>query len=158
MEAVVIAGAVRTPIGRYLGALKDVTTYELGALVLNEAVKRAGVDPATVDEVIMGQSYQNGESVNIARMSLLAAGWPVGIPGITLERRCCSGLDAVCCHENSKRLCRYRGCRRGRKHEPDGILYSRRIHEMGSGRTSRSQMGIYGQGARVAFHVGNSLV
>jgi acetyl-CoA C-acetyltransferase len=96
MEAVVIAGAVRTPIGRYLGALRDVTAYELGALVLNEAVKRAGVDPERVDEVIMGQSYQNGESVNIARMALLAAGWPVEVPGITLERRCCSGLDAVC--------------------------------------------------------------
>jgi len=96
MEAVLIAGAVRTPIGRYLGALKDTTPYELGALVLNEAVKRAGVDPTMVDEVIMGQSYQNGESVNIARMSLLAAGWPVKVPGITLERRCCSGLDALC--------------------------------------------------------------
>ena len=96
MERVVIAGAVRTPIGRYLGALKDVPAYELGALVLNEAVKRAKVDPEKVEEVIMGQSYQNGESVNIARMSLLAAGWPVEIPGITLERRCCSGLDAVC--------------------------------------------------------------
>ncbi len=96
MEKVVIVGAVRTPIGRYLGSLKEVSAYELGALVLNEAVRRAAIDPAAVDEVIMGQSYQNGESVNIARMSLLAAGWPVEIPGITLDRRCCSGLDAVC--------------------------------------------------------------
>lgn len=96
MESVVIAGAVRTPIGRYLGALKEVPAYELGALVLGEAVNRAKLDPEAVDEVIMGQSYQNGESVNIARMSLLAAGWPVEIPGITLDRRCCSGLDAVC--------------------------------------------------------------
>ena len=96
MEKVVIAGAVRTPIGRYLGALREIPTYELGALVLNEATKRAKVEAATVDEVIMGQSYQNGESVNIARMALLAAGWPVEIPGITLDRRCCSGLDAIC--------------------------------------------------------------
>ena len=96
MENVVIVSAVRTPIGRYLGALREVVAYELGALVLNAAVTRATVDPAMVDEVIMGQSYQNGESVNIARVSLLAAGWPVEIPGITLDRRCCSGLDAIC--------------------------------------------------------------
>src|SRR5208337_3554555 len=96
MEEVVIVGAVRTPIGRYLGALREVTAYELGALVLNEAVNRAGVKPAWVDDVIMGQSYQNGESVNIARMALLAAGWPMEVPGITFDRRCCSGLDSIC--------------------------------------------------------------
>jgi acetyl-CoA C-acetyltransferase len=96
METVVIVSAVRTAIGRYLGALKEVPAYELGALVLNEATKRAEVEPAHVDEVIMGQSYQSGESVNIARMALLAADWPVAIPGITLDRRCCSGLDAIC--------------------------------------------------------------
>jgi acetyl-CoA C-acetyltransferase len=95
MEEVVIASGVRTPIGSYLGALSDLPAYKLGALVLNEAVKRANVDPATVDDVIMGQSYQNGESVNIARMSLLAADWPVETTGITLDRRCCSGLDSI---------------------------------------------------------------
>jgi acetyl-CoA C-acetyltransferase len=79
-----------------MGVLKDIPAYDLGALVLNEAVKRAGIDPAQVDEVILGQSYQNGEYVNIARMSLLKAGWPDSIPGITLDRRCCTGLDAVC--------------------------------------------------------------
>lgn len=94
-HAVIVAG-VRTPIGRYLGGLRDVAAHDLGALVLNAAVERAGIDPAQVEEVVMGQSYQNGESVNIARMSLLAAGWPVTVPGITLDRRCCSGLDAVC--------------------------------------------------------------
>lgn len=96
MERVVIAGAVRTPIGKYTGALREIPGYELGALVLNETVKRAGIEPELVDEVIMGQSYQNGESVNIARVSLLAAGWPVDIPGITIDRRCCSGLDSIC--------------------------------------------------------------
>ena len=96
MEEVVIVGAVRTPIGRYLGALREVAAYELGALVLNEAVKKARVEPAWVDDVIMGQSYQNGESVNIARMALLAAGWPMEVPGITFDRRCCSGLDSIC--------------------------------------------------------------
>ena len=96
MGDVYIVSAARTPIGRYLGTLRDVPTHELGALVLNEAVKKAAVEPASVDEVIMGQSYQNGESVNIARTALLAAGWPVEIPGISLDRRCCSGLDAIC--------------------------------------------------------------
>jgi len=96
MEEVAIISAVRTPIGRYIGCLRDVPAYDLGALVLNEAVKRAKVDPTWVDDVIMAQSYQNGEYVNIARMSLLTAGWPVEIPGITVDRRCCSGLDAIC--------------------------------------------------------------
>jgi len=96
MDDVVIVSAVRTPIGAYLGCLSDIPAYKLGALVLNEAVKRAKVDPSTVDDVIMGQSYQNGESVNIARMALLAADWPVETTGITLDRRCCSGLDAIC--------------------------------------------------------------
>jgi acetyl-CoA C-acetyltransferase len=94
-KAVIISG-VRTPVGRYMGALKEVAAYDLGALVLNEVVKRAGVDPAQIDEVILGQSYQSGEYVNIARMSLLKAGWPDSIPGITLDRRCCTGLDVIC--------------------------------------------------------------
>ena len=96
MKNVVIISGVRTPVGRYMGALKEIPAYDLGALVLNEAVKRGGIDPAQVDEVILGQSYQNGEYVNIARMSLLKAGWPDSIPGITLDRRCCTGLDVIC--------------------------------------------------------------
>jgi acetyl-CoA C-acetyltransferase len=96
MERVAIIGAVRTPIGRYLGSLREIPAYDLGALVLNEVVRRAKVAPAWVDDVIMGQSYQSGEYNNIARMSLLTAGWPVEIPGLTVDRRCCSGLDAIC--------------------------------------------------------------
>lgn len=96
MKKAVIISAVRTPIGRYMGALKEVPAYDLAALVLNEAIKRARLDPAHVDDVILGQSYQSGEYVNIARMSLLKAGWPDSIPGITLDRRCCTGLDVIC--------------------------------------------------------------
>jgi len=95
MNQPVIISAVRTPVGRYMGALKDVEAYDLASLVLNEAVKRASLQPDQVDEVIMGQSYQNGEYVNIARMALLKAGWPETIPGITIDRRCCTGLDVV---------------------------------------------------------------
>jgi len=70
--------------------------YKLGSLVLNEVIKRANVKPEQVDDVILGQSYQNGECANGARMALLDAGWPVEITGITLDRRCCSGLQSVC--------------------------------------------------------------
>ncbi|MCG8636994.1 MAG: thiolase family protein [Desulfobacterales bacterium] len=94
-KRVVITGAVRTPIGKYIGALKEVEAYKLAALVLEEAASRSRVAPGITDEVILGQSYQSGENVNIARVALLAAGWPVEIPGLTLDRRCLSGLDSV---------------------------------------------------------------
>ena len=96
MRDAVIISTVRTPVGRYMGALKDVLAYDLAAIVLNEVAKRGKVNPADVDEVILGQSYQNGEYVNIARMALLKAGWPDSVPGIVLDRRCCTGLDVVC--------------------------------------------------------------
>jgi len=95
MKNVVIASGVRTPIGRYGGSLRDIPVYKFTSLVLNEAVKRAEIEPSWVDDVIMGQSYQNGECANGARMALLEAGWPPEVPGVTLDRRCCSGLDAV---------------------------------------------------------------
>lgn len=96
MRNAVIVSCVRTPVGRYLGALREIPAYDLGAIVLNEVIKRAGIESSHVDEVILGQSYQNGEYVNIARMSLLKAGWPESIPGITIDRRCCTGLDVIC--------------------------------------------------------------
>ena len=95
MREIVIISGVRTPVGRYLGALRDVEAYDLAALVLNEAIRRAGVEADVVDEVVLGQSYQSGEYVNIARMALLKAGWPEEIPGVTIDRRCCTGLDVV---------------------------------------------------------------
>jgi len=95
MEDVVIVSGVRTPIGSYGGSLRNVPAYKLASLVLQDAVKKVGVDPSAVDDVIMGQSYQNGECANGARMAVLEAGWPEEVPGVTLDRRCCSGLDAV---------------------------------------------------------------
>ncbi len=94
-KEVVIISAVRTPVGRYMGALKTVEAYDLASLVLGEALKRINLTADRVDEVIMGQAYQSGEYVNIARMALLKAGWPETIPGITVDRRCCTGLDVV---------------------------------------------------------------
>lgn len=95
MREAVIVSAVRTPVGRYMGTLRDIPAYDLAALVLNEVLKRCGASAEVVDDVIFGQSYQSGEYVNVARMALLKAGWPEAIPGITLDRRCCTGLDTV---------------------------------------------------------------
>jgi acetyl-CoA C-acetyltransferase len=95
MRDVVVVSAVRTPVGRYMGALKNVAAYDLAALVLNESLARLCIEPSQVDQVIMGQSYQNGEYVNIARMGLLTAGWPEAVAGTTIDSRCCTGLDVV---------------------------------------------------------------
>lgn len=95
MRDAVIVSAVRTPVGRYMGALRDIPAYDLAVLVLDAVLKRCGAKAEEVDEVILGQSYQSGEYVNIARMALLKAGWPEAITGITVDRRCCTGLDTV---------------------------------------------------------------
>ena len=95
MEKVVILAGVRTPIGAFGGSLKSVPVYELGAVVLKEVIKRAGIEPEHVDEVIVGQSYQNGECANAGRFAVLEAGWPETVPAITIDRRCCSGVDSV---------------------------------------------------------------
>jgi acetyl-CoA C-acetyltransferase len=95
MNRVAIVSAVRTAIGNFGGSLRTVPAYRLAPLVMNEAVNRAAIKPETVNMVVMGQNYQSGEYVNIARMGLLLAAWPVEIPGITLDRRCPSGADAI---------------------------------------------------------------
>jgi len=95
VREVVVASIVRTPIGKYCGSLREVPVYKLAALTLNEAVRRAKIEPAQVDDVIMGQAYQNGECANLARVALLAANWPEKITGVTLDRRCCSGLQSI---------------------------------------------------------------
>jgi acetyl-CoA C-acetyltransferase len=82
-------------VGRYLGALKTVPAYDLAAAVLKASIQRIGLDSSAVDEVILGQAYQNGEYVNIARMALLKAGWPESVTGLTLDQRCCSGLASI---------------------------------------------------------------
>jgi acetyl-CoA C-acetyltransferase len=95
MKEVVIASGVRTPIGAYCGMLREIPVEKLAALVLNAAIRKANVKSEEIDEVIISQSYANGESPNLARLALLTAGWPVEIPGFTLDRRCCSGLQAI---------------------------------------------------------------
>ena len=91
MENVVFISCARTPIGAYGGALRDVPIYRLASLVLQEAAKKAKIDPAMIDDVVMGSAYQNGECANGARMAVLDADWPDTVPGVMLDRRCCSG-------------------------------------------------------------------
>jgi 3-oxoadipyl-CoA thiolase len=97
MSQAFICDAIRTPIGRYGGALSSVRPDDLGALVLRELLKRnPGLDPLAIGDVIMGCANQAGEdNRNVARMSALLAGLPVDIPGVTLNRLCGSGLDAI---------------------------------------------------------------
>jgi 3-oxoadipyl-CoA thiolase len=95
-DEVVILAAVRTPIGKYAGALKDVRPDDLAALVIAEAVKRAGVAPEAIEDVILGCANQAGEdNRNVARMALLLAGLPVAVAGQTVNRLCGSSLQAV---------------------------------------------------------------
>ncbi|GMA20090.1 acetyl-CoA C-acyltransferase [Arsenicicoccus piscis] len=96
MPEALLVGGVRTPVGRYAGALSAVRPDDLAALVVREAVQRAGLDPAAVDEVILGNANGAGEeNRNVARMAWLLAGYPVEVPGITVNRLCASGLSAI---------------------------------------------------------------
>ncbi|MEO8287973.1 MAG: 3-oxoadipyl-CoA thiolase [Chloroflexota bacterium] len=91
-----IIEALRTPVGRYGGALKDVRPDDLAALVIKELVARTGVDPLRIEDVILGCANQAGEdNRNVARMALLLAGLPVEVAGCTVNRLCGSGLQAV---------------------------------------------------------------
>jgi len=92
---VVIVSAVRTPIGRFGGSLKSVTSGDLAALVVGEAVKRAGITGEMVDEVILGEVRQSSESSNVARVAALRAGIPAEAPAFTVNRLCASGMQAV---------------------------------------------------------------
>jgi 3-oxoadipyl-CoA thiolase len=99
-EAVIVA-AVRTPIGRYGGALADVRPDDLAGQAIAAAVERAGIDPAEIDDVHFGCTNQAGEdNRNVARMGALLAGLPDSVPGLTVNRLCASGLAAVvgACH------------------------------------------------------------
>jgi 3-oxoadipyl-CoA thiolase len=91
-----IVSAVRTPIGRYGGSLRSVRPDDLAAVALQAAVERAGVDPALIDDVILGDANGAGEdNRNVARMAALLAGFPVSVAGQTVNRLCGSGLQAI---------------------------------------------------------------
>jgi len=100
----VILSAVRTPVGRFLGTLKSLTAPELGSIVVREAVKRAGLEPSAVDEVIMGNVLQAGVGQNPARQAALKAGLPVTVGALTINKVCGSGLKAVVLAAQAVRL------------------------------------------------------
>ncbi|MDX6215144.1 MAG: acetyl-CoA C-acetyltransferase [Frankiales bacterium] len=91
----VICEPLRTPVGRYGGALKDVPAHALAATIVKAVVERAGLGPEDVDDVVLGQCYPNGEAPAIGRVAALDAGLPVSVTGIQIDRRCGSGLQAV---------------------------------------------------------------
>src|SRR5687768_10436457 len=91
-----IVEAVRTPIGRYGGALASVRPDDLAAAVLRAVVDRSGIDPTLIEDVILGCANQAGEdNRDVARMALLLAGFPVEVGGLTVNRLCGSGLQAI---------------------------------------------------------------
>ncbi len=92
----VIVDAVRTPVGRHGGALASVRPDDLAAMAIRALVGRTGVDPAVIDDVILGCTNGAGEdNRNVARMAGLLAGFPAAVPAVTLNRLCASGLAAV---------------------------------------------------------------
>jgi acetyl-CoA acetyltransferase len=96
MSEAVILDALRTPIGRHGGVLATVRPDDLAAHVVRTAVERNALDPDSIDEIYMGCANQAGEdNRNVARMAGLLAGLPVGVPGVTVNRLCASGLEAA---------------------------------------------------------------
>src|SRR3954471_21786884 len=99
-----LVGGVRTPVGRYGGALSGVRPDDLAALVVRAAVQRARVPDDAVDEVVLGAANQAGEdNRNVARMAVLLAGLPDSVPGFTVNRLCASGLTAIVSAANTIR-------------------------------------------------------
>ena len=95
MNDVVIVSATRTALGRVGGTIKSVQPEEIAKIVITAAVERAGIEPASVDEVIIGQTKQSADAANLARVAALKAGFPVEVPAYTVMRQCGSGLQAI---------------------------------------------------------------
>ncbi len=96
MREAVICTPLRTPVGRFGGALRDVQAEDLAALVVEKVLERSGLKGEQVDDVIFGHCYPNGETPAMGRLAPLHAGLPVEVPGFQLDRRCGSGLQAIC--------------------------------------------------------------
>ena len=95
MRRVAIVSPVRTAVGNFGGTLRDVSAAELASTVIKETLDRSGVDPAKIDDVILGHGYPSGENPAIGRLAGLKAGLPIEVPGYQLDRRCSSGLQAI---------------------------------------------------------------
>jgi acetyl-CoA C-acetyltransferase len=139
MRDVVIVSAVRTALGRVGGTIKDIQPEQLASLVIRAAVERAGVEPAAVDEVIIGQTKQSADAANLARVATLKAGFPVEVPAYTVMRQCGSGLQAV--HSAAQAI---------RAEEAEIVV--------AGGVESMSLAPYYLRGARFGFTSGNTVV
>lgn len=95
MTDVVICEPLRTPVGRFGGVLKDIAPEDLAATVIREIVSRSGISGSDIDDVILGQASPSGENPAIGRIAALNAGLGVEVPGIQVDRRCGSGLQAI---------------------------------------------------------------
>lgn len=95
MREVAIVSPLRTAVGRFGGALKDVSAAELGATVIKAVLEKSGIDPNKIDDVILGHGYASGEEPAIGRLCALKAGLPIEVPGYQLDRRCSSGLQSI---------------------------------------------------------------
>ncbi len=132
----VILSAVRTPGGKFGGSLSSFSAAELGALVIKEALNRAGISPEVVGEVIMGNGWQAGAGPNVARISAVFAGLPENVPAFTVNKRCASGLKAVML-------------------AADNILLGRERVAVGGGTEATSQVPYLLQGARWGYKMGH---
>ena len=95
MRRAAIVSPLRTAVGKFQGSLASMTAGEIGGTIIKELVERTKIDPERIDDVTFAHGYPNGEAPCIARWSLLQAGLPIGIPGVSMDRRCGSGLQAV---------------------------------------------------------------
>jgi acetyl-CoA C-acetyltransferase len=139
MNEVVIVSAVRTPVGRIGGALKDIQPEDLAKLVIRAALDRAGVEPGCVDEVIFGQAKQSADAANLARVAALKAGLPVEVPAYTVMRQCGSGLQAV-------------------NNAAQAIMTGQSDIVVAGGTESMSNAPYYMRGARYGYGAGNAVL
>lgn len=95
MRRAAIVAPVRTPVGKFLGALRDAPAERLAQIIVEAVIARSGVDPGRIDDVVFAQSYANSEAPCIGRWAALAAGLPIEVPGMQLDRRCGGGLQAI---------------------------------------------------------------
>ena len=99
MKRAAIVSPIRTPVGKFLGALASIPAGELGAVILKALVERTGIDPERIDDVIFAQGYGSGEAPAIGHWSWLAAGLPLEVPGYQVDRRCGSGAFVTAAHK-----------------------------------------------------------
>ena len=95
MQATYIVSGARTPIGDFGGSFRNLLSYQLAVVAINESIKRAGIDPGEIEDVILGNCAQHCDEPNVARTAALYAGLPIEVTGMTIQRQCISGLQAI---------------------------------------------------------------